>query len=262
MYASDYFESAILNLTKGTSIPAQSTLYLGLFQSNPSDTGSAGTEISYTGYARQVITFSAPADAQGSAGGKVLANSATITFAEAQAAANSVQYIAVFDASTGGNMFLYGALDTELVIQAGVSPVFRAGSIKWIWTGGISSYYKVAIMNALRGTACSGFTPYMAFFNGNPDATGVEVQAEDYSRKSMTMGGITTVASGASVISNSTNVMTDNAESNWGNVNYVALCDANSAGHVFCYASLGSTYNITTGTSCGYNAGDFTLSVN
>ena len=61
MYASNYFESQVLNLMRGQSISGFNTLYLGLFLSNPGDTGSEGTEISYTGYARQTIAFSAPA---------------------------------------------------------------------------------------------------------------------------------------------------------------------------------------------------------
>ena len=57
MYASNYLETAIINLMRGTSLQAPTGLYVGLFLSDPTDTGTAGTEVSYTGYARQPITF-------------------------------------------------------------------------------------------------------------------------------------------------------------------------------------------------------------
>ena len=61
MYATNYFENLMLNVARQQNISAPATVYLALYQSNPSDTGTGGTEVSYTGYARQAITFSAPA---------------------------------------------------------------------------------------------------------------------------------------------------------------------------------------------------------
>ena len=61
MYATNYFENLMLNVTRQQNISAPATMYLALYQSNPSDTGTGGTEVSYSGYARQAITFSAPA---------------------------------------------------------------------------------------------------------------------------------------------------------------------------------------------------------
>ena len=80
MYASNFYENLVLNLMRGQSAAAPSNLYLALFLSNPGDTGSEGTEISYTGYARQPITFSSPA-ASGS--GLMVQNTAMISFAAA-----------------------------------------------------------------------------------------------------------------------------------------------------------------------------------
>ena len=171
MYASNYFETAMLNLMRSTSITAPGTMYLALFLSNPGDSGTDGTEITYTGYQRQAITFTAPT-ASGS--GLAMENTALISFPESASSAGSVTYVAVFDNSTGGNMWLYGQLDTPLNVQTGVSPVFRAGSVKWIWSGNLSTYYRTAIMNTLRGTNCSGFAPYVALCNGDPTGAGNE----------------------------------------------------------------------------------------
>ena len=61
MYASNYFENQVLNLMRNQPASGYSQLYLALFLSNPGDTGTEGTEISYSAYARQPISFSAPA---------------------------------------------------------------------------------------------------------------------------------------------------------------------------------------------------------
>ena len=265
MYASNFFEEKMLGLLKGSSITAPANLYLGLFLSNPGDTGTAGTEVSYTGYARQPITFSAPAAVSGATSGMVLSNSAVITFPESTTSSSvTAQYIGVFDAATGGNMYLYGQLDTPLVIQSGVSPVFRAGAIQMIWSGNLSTYYRTAIMNTLRGINCAGFSPYIAYYNSNPASGGVEVQASDYSRMAVTFGDITQQdsGSGAALVQNRTQVMTPNATSNWGNVAYVGICDASTEGNYFMAISLGATFSVAAGTSIGFKAGDLKISIN
>ena len=127
MYATNYFENAMLNLMRGASITAPSTMYLALFFCPPGDSGTEGQEITYSGYARQAVTFSAPA-ASGS--GLVIENTALISFPEASTSAGNVTYVAVYDSLTSGNMYLWGQLDTPLAVQTGVSPVFRAGSVK------------------------------------------------------------------------------------------------------------------------------------
>ena len=57
MYASNYFENQVLNLMRNQPASGYSQLYLALFLSNPGDTGTEGTEISYSAYARQPISF-------------------------------------------------------------------------------------------------------------------------------------------------------------------------------------------------------------
>ena len=43
MYATNYFETGILNVMKGITLTAPSQLFIGLFISNPTETGTAGT---------------------------------------------------------------------------------------------------------------------------------------------------------------------------------------------------------------------------
>lgn len=259
MYASNYFENLMLNLMRGQSIAAPGTFYLALFLSNPGDSGTEGTEITYTGYSRQEITFSAPA-ASGS--GLMMQNTSLISFAEANSSAGSVTYVAVFDSLTGGNMWLYGQLDVALVVQAGVSPVFRAGSVKWIWTGNLSTYYRTAIMNTMRGTNCVGFTPYIALCNGDPTGSGSEFSGGDYARIAVQMTAPAEQTSGTAMSQNAADALSNISTGNWGSLTHVAIYDAQTGGSPYAVINLGRTYGITLGTAVGFHAGDLQFNVN
>ena len=259
MYASNYFEALMLNLMKSQSITAPAKLYLGLFLSNPGDDGSSGTEISYTGYERQEITFSAPT-ASGS--GLMISNSALISFPQSPTSAGSVTHAAVFDGATGGNMYLYGQLDTALNVQANVSPVFRIGSVSWLWSGNLSTYYRTAIMNTLRGTNCSGFAPYLAFFNGDPNGAGSEFSGNNYARSAVTMTTPEQQASGTAQSANSADVISPVSTGAWGNFTHIAIMDASSAGNIFAAGALGTSYVINNGYSVTIPAGALQVNVN
>ena len=263
MYASKYFEGLMLNLLKGQTISIPGPLYLGLFLSNPGDTGTGGTEISYNRYARQVITFSNPTP---SGNGLMTQNSQMISYEEADSSVGTatVTHVAVFDDLTSGNMLLYGWLDTALVVQAGVSPVFRAGSVKWIWSGNFSAYYRDKIMRTLIGTTLSGIgTPYIGLFNGNPETTGAELTGDNYARIAVTFSNPSYVTTdGPTSVNNTADVMSNISTSNWSSLTHVAICDASSGGNAFAIIPLGRTYTITLGTAVGFHAGDLQVNVN
>lgn len=263
MYATNYFEDAMLNLLKNTSITAPNTVYLALFMTNPTDTGTAGTEVSYSGYARQAISFSAPV-ASGS--GLAIQNSADITFPESPSNTGAVNYVAVMDAASGGNMWLYGELDETLNIQTGVSPVFQAGNVKWIWTGNLSTYYRTAIMNVMRkasgGGDCPGFSPYVGFCNGDPTGSGSEISGGNYTRQAVTFGNPAQQSSGSDLVQNTNQIATGVATGSWGTVNTVAIFDAVATGHAFAVIPLGTTYNVNSGYSIGIKQGNLQFSVN
>ena len=68
MYACDYLENGILNALRGVTFAAPAKCYLALYLNDPGETGAGGTEVSYTGYKRMEIDFSAPADSNGGIG--------------------------------------------------------------------------------------------------------------------------------------------------------------------------------------------------
>ena len=262
MYASNYFETLILNLMRSQNISVPSNLYVGLFLSNPGDSGTEGNEISYTGYERQEITFGTPVE---TGAGMMISNSAMITFPQSPSNAGTVNYIGVFDAQTNGNMYLYGALAQGLNVQNGVSPVFRAGNVSWIISGGISNYYKTAIMNVLRGSsgvAVSGFTPYIALYNGDPNGAGNEFSGNKYERFTVTMSTPTQQSSGVAMSQNTADVTSPVSTGNWGTLNYIAICDAETYGNVFASAALPSSYQVYNGYSVTIQAGNLQVNVN
>lgn len=108
---SAYLENALLNhVLGGSSYTKPSALYVALFTSDPTESGTAGTEVSGGGYARKTATFST------STAGSINTN-ADVIFNVATASWGTVTHIGVFDALTGGNMLFHGALTTSKPIN-------------------------------------------------------------------------------------------------------------------------------------------------
>jgi len=113
---SNYLETALINATlRNTSYTSPTTVYVGLYTSDPTDAGS-GTEVSGGSYARTAVTFGAPSDG-------VSTNSAAVEFPQATGSWGTVAYIGILDASTSGNLLYHTALDASKTIASG--DVFR-----------------------------------------------------------------------------------------------------------------------------------------
>lgn len=258
MYATDYFETAILNLARGISATAPQTMYLALYLNDPTDTGG-GTEVSYSGYSRQPITFSEPAP---SGGGMSIENTTEIVFAKSSIDVGNVTYIGVVDSLTGGNMYVYGPLAEPLSIQANVSPVVRASSIKWISSGKLSMAYKTKVLNLMRGITCSGFSPYLALCNGSPESGGAEFSGNAYARMPVTFGSPSAQSGGAMQISNSSSISSSVATGTWGNLTHIAIYDAENAGSPYLIDSANPSVTMTKDKAVIYDVGALKFSVN
>jgi len=113
---SDYAENALFNLLlRATSLSAPTTVYIALYTSNPTD-ANTGTELATGNYVRQPVTFAAPSNGSG-------ANSGNVTWDPASTAFGVISHIGIFDSLTGGNLLLYGALNSSKTIGAG--DIFR-----------------------------------------------------------------------------------------------------------------------------------------
>lgn len=117
MSFSNHLETEILDhVFGGNAYTAPSTLYLALHTANP-DEDASGAEVSTSGtaYARQTVTFTVS--------GNEATTSAAVEYSTATASFGTVTHVAVWDASTGGNMLAYAALTSSKAIDTG--DVFR-----------------------------------------------------------------------------------------------------------------------------------------
>ena len=96
---------------------------------SPIDSGGGVNEISGNAYARQAVTFGAPAaNGSGSTTGSKSVISAQISFPTATGTWGLVCWAVVFDALTAGNKLLYGQLTTPQLIGSGNQLIFPAST--------------------------------------------------------------------------------------------------------------------------------------
>ena len=121
--ASDYLENKIIeSVFRGAAFPLPAKLYIALHTSNPTDAG--GNEVTPTAwpsYARQDAAKGGanPAGWTASVDGTTK-NALQLIFPVFDGVANlTITHFSVYDAATGGNMLVYGALLTSRTVQTG-----------------------------------------------------------------------------------------------------------------------------------------------
>lgn len=120
--ASNYLENALFNaVLRNTAYTSPATVYLALYTSDPTDANS-GTEVSGGSYARVAITFSAPSNGSAS-------NSADVNFTTATANWGTVTHWGILDASSAGNLLVYGAMTTSLAVNNGQTARVLTGQL-------------------------------------------------------------------------------------------------------------------------------------
>jgi hypothetical protein len=119
---SNYLENALINATlRNTSYTSPSTVYVGLYTSDPTD-ANTGTEVSGGSYARTSVTFGAPSNG-------VSTNSGAVEFPQATGSWGTVGWIGLLDASTSGNLLYHTPLDVSKVISSGDIFKIAVGSL-------------------------------------------------------------------------------------------------------------------------------------
>jgi hypothetical protein len=109
---SNYLENALINATlRNTSYTSPTTVYVGLYTSDPTD-ANTGTEVSGGSYARTAVTFGAPSNGAST-------NSAAVEFPQATGSWGTVGWIGILDNATSGNLLYHTALDTSKPIENG-----------------------------------------------------------------------------------------------------------------------------------------------
>jgi len=214
MYATRYFEAKILNTFNNITATGHGELFVALFHSNPTDTGTAGTEVQYTGYARQRITFTAP---YAESGGIGVRNTDILLWASAPSDIGQARFIGVYDSATlnTGNMLLYGELSIPLNIHEGNEPSILQGDILYFITG-FSMSFNTRVMNVLRGTNLNGFIPYLALYDGDPETAGAELTGASYARPSLSFGAPVPQVGGQTQIANTNRAGFPSPTTTWG----------------------------------------------
>lgn len=126
-----------LGLATGTGT-GPTTTYIGLFTANPTDS-TAGTEVSGGAYARVAVTSSlanwagtqAAASTTASSGNTgTTSNNAAVTFPAPTGSWGVITGFGIFDAASGGNLLIYGALTTNKTVNNGdAAPSFAAAAL-------------------------------------------------------------------------------------------------------------------------------------
>lgn len=115
MAFTDYLETKLLAHTfSNTAYTSPNPVYVALYTVAPAD-GSAGTEVTGGGYARQSCAFTTT--------GNLATNTSSVEFPTATAGYGTVVAVSVCDAASGGNQLAYAALTANKTI--GVGDVFR-----------------------------------------------------------------------------------------------------------------------------------------
>lgn len=229
MFATNLFEQNILNVFRNTAATGVAQLYCGLYISSPTDTGLAGTEVSYSGYTRLAMSFTAP---NIEAGNYSMRNLEDLLYAPAPTAIGTIGYIGISDSATAGNMLLYGDISVPLTIAANQQPSIYAGDILYYIVSDFSAAFEQSVLNVLRNQTLSGFTPYLALFNGDPEGTGIELSGDGYGRPSVTFGAPAVQTGGYSQIENTALVRFPSPVSPWGLWAYDGIMDAATGGNL------------------------------
>lgn len=134
---SNYLENKLLDaIFRNQPFTSPGTLYFACFTTPPTDTGG-GTECSGGSYAR-VAVIASMANISGTQGGGsttassgtsgTISNNIDIQFPSPTAGWGTVNGMAVFDAASGGNMLVYGAVNPAKVVNSGdLPPKFSIG---------------------------------------------------------------------------------------------------------------------------------------
>lgn len=127
MSFSNYLELEVLDHIFGKGSYTPPTIYVGLSTADPGDDASGLAEPSGGSYAR-VATSGSDWNAASSG---AIDNANAVEFPQATASWGTITYVALFDASSGGNMLISGALTASKAIDSDDQATFAAGALEF-----------------------------------------------------------------------------------------------------------------------------------
>lgn len=122
---SNYLQNAVLNYLKGTAMPAApASVFVALFNGDPTDAGTGGSEVTTT-----IRTAGRVAAAFGAITSNTsMSNSAIVDFGAAAAGA-TVTHFGLFSAATGGNLLASDTLAAPQTVAVSNPVSFAIGSL-------------------------------------------------------------------------------------------------------------------------------------
>jgi hypothetical protein len=261
LYATTFFETKILNTFNNITAVGEGPLFVGLFLSNPRDSGTEGIEVGYAGYMRMPVTFSVPFEINSNIG---IRNENDLLWPPAPSDIGQVRYIGVLDSPVAGagNMLLYGELTLPLDIRQSQQPSIYAGDITYFLLGCFSKHFQTRIFNVIRGQNLSGFTPHLALFDGDPEESGVELAGLAYSRPEMAFSPPSKQPSGHSEIQSSGLVRFASPMGIWGMWAFDGLMDSALSGNLVTKAQNPTAELIRKNYVPQVNPGDYRVALN
>lgn len=128
---SDYLENALLDhIFNNVSMTSPASVYISLHTSaGASESTAAWSATELTGAATNYARAAAGPSVWPAASGGTMATSSDITFAMAGSDWGTITHIAIWDASSAGNLLFYAALAASRVVNNGDVARFAAGNL-------------------------------------------------------------------------------------------------------------------------------------
>jgi hypothetical protein len=104
---------------------APTATFVQLYNGDPTDTGSGGTGL----YSRITIASGTGSWTRGTGGNGTITNASAFTITSSATATASATHVAVWDASTAGNLLFFGALSTAKTVASGDEVKFNASAL-------------------------------------------------------------------------------------------------------------------------------------
>ena len=294
--ADDTFVHLYKCTTAGTTAAAQGSLYSGSAnevvtdgtaafteQSAFLDAGTAEVEPSGGDYARVSLTASL-ANFSGTQGAGTttvssgssgqISNNAAITWPTPSGTWGSVWGVAVYDASSSGNLLLWGPMSVVQSISATDAVSIGVAGAVITMSGCYANYLRNKLLDYLfrAQTYSAPATTYLALFISSPTATtpGSEVAGTGYARVGITSGlaawagtqsaGSTSASSGSSgTTSNNAAINFPTPTASWGTVTSVELLDASTAGNRLLFGDLTVSKSVEAGNSVPFPIGALSI---
>lgn len=259
-----YETNAINHLLRATAYTPVGTLYVGLFTSDPGESGVTG-EVSGGSYARATITNNSGAwSSTNTSGVLVRRNTGIIQFPEATAAWGLVTHWAIYESAIGGSdiMVAHGVFTTPKQISIGATPRITAAQLSISFNSlsgtGLSLYAQTKLLELIFGSVAFT-TPaavYAALGTGSTQ-TFTEWNDAGYARTAVTFAAPTDgVTSNSGALTLNSSVI-----SNTGPLTTFRVFDASTAGSELVKGVLSSATTVAVGNSAKMAAGSISISL-